>query len=431
MKKTRSQYRPRVVDTLLREKLEGVGAVLIEGPKWCGKTTTAEQQARSVLYMDNPKDRALNLQTADIDPELLLLGDTPRLIDEWQLAPQLWDAVRFAVDHRNTDGQFILTGSAVPLNIIENKKITHTGTGRISRLRMRPMSLWESGDSNGSVSLGELFYAPQKIAAVSETDINRLAYLTCRGGWPRAITQSEKVSLERAYDYYDAVINTDIQRVDDVARNPERVKLLMRSYARFQGTQTSLSAICDDMKANDNTSLDDRTVYSYVNALKKIFVVEDMPAWNPNLRSKTAIRTNDTRYFTDPSIAVAALGLGPQDLIGDLNTFGLFFETLCVRDLRVFAEMLGGTVYHYRDKDALECDAVIHLRNGAYGLIEIKLGGDRLVEEGAQTLIRLEKKIDTTKMKAPAFLMVLTGTGRYAFRREDGVFVVPVGCLRD
>ncbi|MCM1441795.1 MAG: DUF4143 domain-containing protein, partial [Roseburia sp.] len=393
MKKTRSQYRPRVVDTLLREKLEGVGAVLIEGPKWCGKTTTAEQQARSVLYMDNPKDRALNLQTADIDPELLLLGDTPRLIDEWQLAPQLWDAVRFAVDHRNTDGQFILTGSAVPLSIVENKKITHTGTGRISRLRMRPMSLWESGDSNGSVSLGELFYAPQKIAAVSETDINRLAYLTCRGGWPRAITQSEKVSLERAYDYYDAVINTDIQRVDDVARNPERVKLLMRSYARFQGTQTSLSAICDDMKANDNTSLDDRTVYSYVNALKKIFVVEDMPAWNPNLRSKTAIRTNDTRYFTDPSIAVAALGLGPQDLIGDLNTFGLFFETLCVRDLRVFAEILGGTVYHYRDKDALECDAVIHLRNGAYGLIEIKLGGDRLVEEGAQTLIRLEKKI--------------------------------------
>ncbi len=431
MKKIVKQYRPRVVDSLLREKLDGVGAVLIEGPKWCGKTTTAEQQAQSVLYMDNPKDRMLHLQTADVDPELLLAGDTPRLIDEWQLAPQLWDAVRFAVDHRDTDGQFILTGSAVPLNVEENKKITHTGTGRISRLRMRPMSLWESGDSNGAVSLGELFRAPQKIAAVSDTDINRLAYLTCRGGWPRAITQSEKVSLERAYDYYDAVINTDIQRVDDVARNPERVKLLMRSYARFQGTQTSFSAICDDMKANDNTSLDDRTVYSYVNALKKIFVVEDMPAWNPNLRSKTAIRTNDTRYFTDPSIAVAALGLGPQDLIGDLNTFGLFFETLCVRDLRIFAEALGGTVYHYRDKDALECDAVIHLRNGAYGLVEIKLGGDRLVEEGAQTLIRLEKKIDTTRMKAPAFLMVLTGTGRYAFRREDGVFVVPVSCLRD
>jgi predicted AAA+ superfamily ATPase len=296
---------------------------------------------------------------------------------------------------------------------------------------MRPMSLWESGEANGAVSLGELFTHTGKVAATAHLNINDIAYLVCRGGWPRATLQNKTVSLGRAYDYYDAVVNMDIRRVDEVARNPERVKLLMRSYARSQGTQTSFTAICADMKNNDNSTLDDRTIYAYINALKKIFVIEDMAAWNPNLRSKTAIRTSDTRYFIDPSIAVAALGLGPDDLIADLNTFGLLFECLCIRDLRIFADALGGSVYHYRDKDGLECDAVVHLRNGSYGLIEIKLGGDRLVEEGAGTLTTLAKKIDTGKMKAPSFLMVLTGTGQYAFRRADGVFVVPIGCLKD
>lgn len=425
------EYRKRIADILLKEKLEGVGAVLIEGPKWCGKTTTAEQQAKSVLYMDSPKDRKMNLQTAEVDPELLLTGATPRLIDEWQLAPQLWDAVRFTVDHRREEGQFILTGSAVPLDKDQQQTISHTGTGRIARLRMRPMSLWESGDSNGTVSLKELFLSPEKISATSSLDIKDIAYLVCRGGWPRATMQSRNTALDRAFDYYDAVVNIDIQRADDVVRDAERVKRLMRSFARFQGAQASLSSICADMKSNDYSTLDDRTVHSYINALKKIFVIEDMPAWNPNLRSKTAIRTSDTRYFIDPSIAVAALGLGPNDLISDLNTFGLLFETMCVRDLRVFAESLGGSVYHYRDKDGLECDAVVHLRNDSYGLIEIKLGGDRLVEEGAQTLQTLFRKIDTEKMKSPSFLMVMTGTGRYAFRREDGVYVVPIGCLKD
>lgn len=425
------EYRKRIADILLKEKLEGVGAVLIEGPKWCGKTTTAEQQAKSVLYMDSPKDRKMNLQTAEVDPELLLTGATPRLIDEWQLAPQLWDAVRFTVDHRREEGQFILTGSAVPLDKDQQQTISHTGTGRIARLRMRPMSLWESGDSNGTVSLKELFLSPEKISAISSLGIKDIAYLVCRGGWPRATMQSRNTALDRAFDYYDAVVNIDIQRADDVVRDAERVKRLMRSFARFQGAQASLSSICADMKSNDYSTLDDRTVHSYINALKKIFVIEDMPAWNPNLRSKTAIRTSDTRYFIDPSIAVAALGLGPNDLISDLNTFGLLFETMCVRDLRVFAESLGGSVYHYRDKDGLECDAVVHLRNGSYGLIEIKLGGDRLVEEGAQTLQTLFRKIDTEKMKSPSFLMVMTGTGRYAFRREDGVYVVPIGCLKD
>lgn len=424
-------YRPRIADNLLQEKLEGMGAVLIEGPKWCGKTTTAEQQAKSILYMDDPSKKDLNIQMASVNPGILLEGPAPRLIDEWQLAPQLWDAVRFTVDHRNEDGQFILTGSAVPLDDKEQNKIHHTGTGRIARLKMRPMSLWESGDSNGTVSLKQLFSQPEQITAANALDLNDIAYLTCRGGWPRAVSQSKRVSLGRAYDYYDAVVNTDIQKVDDVGRNAERVKLLMRSYARHQGTQVSLNQICADMKNNDHSSLDDRTVYSYLVALKKIFVVEDMPAWNPNLRSKTAIRTSDTRYFTDPSIAVAALGIGPEDLINDLNTFGLLFECLCIRDLRIYADSMAGAVYHYRDKEGLECDAVIHLRNGEYGLAEIKLGGSLLIEEGAKTLKTLASKIDTGKMKEPSFLMVITATGDYAFRRPDGICIVPIGCLKD
>ena len=425
------KYQPRIADHLLQEKLEGMGAVLIEGPKWCGKTTTAEQQANSVLYMDNPRDREQNLQAASINPGILLTGQVPRLIDEWQLAPQLWDAVRFSVDHRDEDGQFILTGSAVPLDSEAQKTILHTGTGRIARLKMRTMSLWESGNSSGEISLGHIFNKNSQIAGINPHNINDIAFLTCRGGWPRSIFQSKKTSLGRAYDYYDAVVNTDIQKADEVGRNPERVKLLLRSYARHQGTQASLSQICKDMSSNDHSSLDDRTVYSYINALKKIFVIEDMPAWNPNIRSKTAIRTSDTRYFTDPSIAVAALGIGPDDLIADLNTFGLLFECLCVRDLRIYSESLGGSVYHYRDKDGLECDAIVHLRNGKYGLVEIKLGGDYLIEEGAKTLKTLSAKIDTTKMKEPSFMMILTATGNYAFRRTDGVCVVPIGCLKD
>ena len=424
-------YKPRIADKLLAKKLKGMGAVLIEGPKWCGKTTTAEQQAASILYMDDPRNKRQNIQAADINPEMLLTGDTPRLLDEWQIAPQLWDAVRFSVDHRNMEGQFILTGSAVPPNVEERETVSHTGTGRIARIRMRPMSLWESGDSNGNVSLGEIFQGHYSAAGISGHSINDLAHWVCRGGWPRATLQSMDIALERAYDYYDAVVNADIGRVDNTARDPERVKRLMRSYARFQGAQVPLSSISEDMRANDHSTLDERTVSSYINALKKIFVIEDMPAWNPNLRSKTAIRTSDTRYFIDPSIAVAALGLGPNDLLADLNTFGLLFETMCVRDLRAYTDALDGNVYHYRDKDGLECDAVVHLRNGSYGLIEIKLGGDRLIEEGAKTLLRLAKKIDVGKMKAPSFLMVLTGTGRYAFQRKDGVFVVPVCCLKD
>lgn len=428
-------YRHRIADRLLENKLKGMGAVLVEGAKWCGKTTTAEQQAKSILYMDQPKDRATNLQLAQINPDLLLNGDTPRLIDEWQIAPELWDAVRFTVDHREGDGQFILTGSVTPLqddeDVEQGKRIFHSGAGRIARITMRPMTLWESGDSCGQISLEGLFCGTDKMIGINSLELQDVAWLICRGGWPRAVDQDKNIALGRAFDYYDTVVNVDIKEPDGVERNPERVKLLMRSYARNQGTQVSLTAISADMKANDRDTLDDRTVYSYLKALKGIFVVEDVKAWNPNLRSKSAIRSSDTRYFTDPSIAVAALGIGPADLMSDLNTLGLFFETMCMRDLRVYVQALDGEVYHYRDSDGLECDAVVHLRDGSYGLIEIKLGGERLIEEGAKSLQKLAKKIDTTKMKIPSFLMVLTATGKYAFKREDGVWVVPIGTLKD
>ncbi len=427
---TKANYKPRVVDAILQKKLQGMGAVMIEGPKWCGKTTTAEQHANSVLFMDDPSSKQTNITTASINPGLLLEGNTPRLIDEWQIAPQLWDAVRFTVDHRNTEGQFILTGSAVPLIGEEEKKVMHTGIGRIGRIRMRPMTLWESGDSSGAISLKLLFDGVEQ-SAINNTNLEQIAFLVCRGGWPRATFQEPQIALDRATDYFDAVVNTDIQRVDGVLRNPDRVARIMRSYARLQGTQSPLSAICADIKANENATFDDRTVSAYLNALRLIFVVEDLPAWNPNLRSKSAIRTSDTRYFIDPSIAVAALGLGPKDLINDLNSFGFIFECMCIRDLRVFADALNGRVYHYRDKDGLECDAVMHLRNGDYGLIEVKLGGDKLINEGADNLIKLSKKIDTTRMREPSFMMVLTAVGNYAIKRPDGVYVVPLSCLKD
>ncbi|MCI5885417.1 MAG: DUF4143 domain-containing protein [Clostridiales bacterium] len=422
------EYRKRIADDILARKLEGKGAVLIEGPKWCGKTTTAEQIAASILYMDDPEKKDQNISMSELNPKRLLKGETPRLIDEWQLAPKLWDAIRFEVDHRSELGQFLLTGSAVPA---DTKEITHSGTGRFTWLTMRPMSLYESGDSTGEVSLKELFEGNDEVDGEADIDIERLAFLACRGGWPQSIDMREEIALDQAYDYYDAVVRSDINRADNVKKNTEKVRRLMRSYARNQGSQVPNTVLALDVSANDEDSISDDTVASYLNALRKIFVVEDMPAWNPNLRSKTAIRTSDTRYYVDPSIAAAALGVGPNDLINDLNTFGFIFETLCIRDLRVFADALNGHVYHYRDKDGQECDAVVHLRNGQYGLIEIKLGGDKLIEEGAESLKAMESKIDTDKMKAPAFLMVLTGVGDYAYRRKDGVCVVPIGCLKD
>lgn len=433
-------YKNRVADRLLAEKLEAFGAVLIEGPKYCGKTTLATQQARSILSMADTDTLGQNLALARTNISRLLAGETPRLIDEWQIAPQFWDAVRNEVDKRNEDGQFMLTGSAVPPkpkkdesgNIIEEENIHHTGTGRISRLRLRTMSLWESEDSTGDVSLEELFINPGTVDGVSNIDLDRLAYLTCRGGWPKAVLKkSEKAALAQAFDYYDSVVSNDIKRVDDIDRDEELTKRIMRSYARNQGTQATVGTILADIKSNGDERMSDSTVYSYIKALKEIFVIEDSIAWNPNLRSKTAIRTSDTRYFIDPSIATAALGMGPKDLINDMATFGFIFETLAIRDLRVYADAQDGKVYHYRDKNNLECDAVIHLRNGSYGLVEVKIGGTEPIREGAESLKTLSSKIDSTRMKTPSFMMVLTGIGKFAYKRpEDGVLVVPIGCLK-
>ena len=428
------EYKNRIADQILADKLEAMGAVLIEGPKYCGKTSLAAQQAKSILYMSDPETRNQNLALAKTNIKKLLEGETPRLIDEWQLAPQFWDAVRNEVDRRDEDGQFMLTGSAIPPKPKEeDEQIFHSGTGRIAYLKLRTMSLWESEDSTGEVSLKSLFEAPEQVEGTSHIDLDRLAFLTCRGGWPKAVLKkSEKAALAQAIEYYESVVRSDISRVDDVERDPEMTMRLMRSYARNQGAQATASTILEDIKINEADTLSENTIYNYIKALKKIFVIEDAVAWNPNLRSKTAIRTSDTRYFSDPSIATAALGLGPKDLINDLNTFGLFLETLCVRDLRVYADAIGGTVYHYRDKSNLECDAVVHLRNGSYGLIEIKLGGKDLIEEGSKTLKDLADKIDITKMKKPSFMMVLTGIGDYAYKRpKDGILVVPVGCLKN
>lgn len=421
-------YRNRVADKMLRNQLEAAGVVLIQGPKWCGKTTTAEQQAKSILRMDYPKMSKEYLTLAENDPELLLAGETPRLVDEWQLAPQLWDTARYTVDRRSAVGQFIFTGSAVPA---DKSMITHTGTGRFAWLTMRPMSLWESGESNGNASLVDLFAGQMESCIAPDSSLEDIAFTLCRGGWPGSLNLKKTTALRVANNYVKAICESDISRVDNVQRDPDFALRLLRTYSRHQGGQVSIGTLYADLSANKGGSLTENTISLYLSALRKIFVIEDMPAWNPNLRSKTAIRTSDTRYFVDPSIATAALGIDPKDLMYDLNTYGLLFETMAVRDLRVYADALDGRVYHYRDHNGLECDAVVHLHNGSYGLVEIKLGGETLIEEGAYNLKKLANKIDTTKMKRPSFMMVLTATGAYAYRRKDGVLVVPIGCLKD
>lgn len=420
-------YRKRVADELLELQLEAAGYVLVEGAKWCGKTTTALQQARSVIFLDDPAKKQLYSQLAEMKVQKLLEGENPRLLDEWQKYPQVWDACRFVVDRSSKDGMFILTGSAKP---VSKDKISHTGTGRVGWVKMRPMSLWESGESNGSVSLAELFKTPLQAESARDLSLEDICFLVCRGGWPKALDKSERAALKQSYNYIDAIAKQDISEVDDTNRSEESTRRLLRSYARHQGSQASYGTIVADISNNEKHAMSDATVASYIKALKKLFVIEDMEAWNPNLRSKAAIRTADTRYFTDPSMATAALGIGPADLMKDLNTLGLFFETLAVRDLRVYAEANDGQVFHYRDNNNLECDAVIHLRNGHYGLVEIKLGGESLINEGAKNLLLLEQKINTDKMYVPSFKMVLTAVGQYAYRREDGVYVVPIGCLK-
>ncbi len=420
------QYLNRIADQLLRERLESSGAVLVEGPKWCGKTWTATEISKSQLYMQDPDRQVSYLKAADTKPSLLLKGETPRLLDEWQTAPVLWDAVRFAVDERGESGQFILTGSAMPLD----NAVQHTGTGRISRLLMRPMSLYESKESNGSVSLKELFDGKTAIDSFSELTIEQTAYAIVRGGWPASIGESRKNALRHVIDYVEAIINADVSRVDNIEKNPARVRALLRSLARNISTLATIRTIRDDIAmGDDDQSISDKTISQYLNALDRIFVTENLPAWNPALRSKTAIRSSVKRQFVDPSIAAAVMRLAPEQLLEDFNYFGFLFESLCDRDLRIYAEAIDGQVFHYRDASGLEADAVVCLNDGRWAAVEIKLGS-REIEEAAVHLLELKKKVNTEKMREPSFLMILTGT-EIAYQRADGVFVVPIGCLKN
>ena len=422
------EYKQRIADSLLKRKVLGKGAVLIEGPKWCGKTTTAKQLAKSVLDLGDASVLKQCTQMLELSPRALLDGATPRLIDEWQALPPIWDSIRSEVDKRGEPSQFILTGSSV---LPDAEETVHSGTGRFAHIMMRPMSLYESGESSGTVSLKDLFDGKTPDVLQCELNIDDIAYLTCRGGWPWATLIPREVSLDQAFDYVDSVVQRDIQRVDKVRRSSERARLLLRSYARNISQQVSYATIRKDMLANDASTLDEDTVADYIKALKKLFVIEDLVAWNPNLRSKAAIRTGDTRHFVDPSIGTAVLGLGPEDLTNDLQTFGLFFEDLAVRDLRVYAEALDGQLYHYRDSNGLECDTVLHRRNGSYALIEVRLGGEKLINDAAASMTELAGNIDTGKMPAPSFMAVIVAAGKYAYRRQDGVFVIPIGCLKD
>ncbi len=421
------KYKQRVADLLLERKLAGKGAVLVVGPKWCGKTTTAKQQSKSLLDLSKKLILDQSLQMMDINPESLLVGDTPRLIDEWQQIPALWDVVRTEVDERNEFGQFVLTGSAV---LPKAEETLHSGTGRIGRLKMRPMSLYESGESTGEVTLTDLFNKADIPVIQHNKSLEEMAFLICRGGWPQATFLQGDIALDQAEDYVESLLNIDMHRVDKVQRSSERMRYIMRSYARHQGAQCPISMIREDLLGSDGQSISDDTISSYLGVLNRLYVIEDMPAWNPNLRSKAAIRTSATRYYIDPSIATATLGIAPKDLINDLRTFGFMFETMAVRDIRVYADALKAKVYHFRDSNGLECDTVIHRRDGSYGLVEIKLGGPNNIEQAATNLQTLANTIDTEKMAAPSFMMVLTAIGPYAYRRKDGVYVVPLACLR-
>ena len=422
-----TKYKPRVTDVLLDFKLHSKGAVVIQGPKWVGKTTSARRFAKSSVDFGDASDQEQNILLARMDTENILRGETPRLFDEWQEALFLWDAIRYEVDKRNEVGQFILTGSTVKIPKSGQEDLRkHTGTGRFTYLLMRPMSLFESGESNGEISLKTLFDAPSEVFARAELSLRDIAFLACRGGWPFATFLEGDYALAQAKDYYDSIVNDDISRVDGKRRNTRIVKKLLRSYARVQAQGASTELI-----ANDIGEIDTRTVADYIDALRRLYVIEDAPAWSPNLRSKTAIRTSDTRYFVDPSIAIAALNLKPDALIGNLNYFGFLFETLAFRDLRVYAAAMEGEVQHYRDKNGLECDAVVSLPDGRYGLVEIKLGQTpEAIDEAVRKMTTLRNKIDPEKMALPSFMMVLTGNGTYAYRcKEDGVYVVPIGCL--
>ena len=421
------KYLKRIIDDDLDKYLTMIGAVLIIGPKWCGKTTTAERHAKSVLKLQDKDNYKSNMMWADIEPSRLLKGEKPRLIDEWQVAPVLWDSVRTSEDDTEGYGLYILTGSTV----VNEEEIMHSGTGRIHRLLMRPMSLYESGESNGQISIMELFDNPDLDIneCESELTMDELIFASCRGGWPDSLHQKTREGkLFVAYSYLENICNTDVSAVDGIKRDPDRVRLLLRSIARNDSTLAKDQTIINDMNANF-MDISRPTYYSYVNALKKLFVLEDQRGWSPNIKSKTAIRSGNKKVFIDPSIAVAALNANPESMEKDLNTFGFIFENLCIRDLNVYTNTYGGKISYYHDKSDLEVDCVVHLRDGRYALIECKLGRNR-IEEGAKNLLKINKLIEKNdKVDNPTFLAVLTG-GKYAYTRKDGVKVIPIGCLR-
>jgi predicted AAA+ superfamily ATPase len=418
----KSNYLSRICDKELQDALSSAGAVLIEGAKWCGKTSTAENIAQSALLMQDPDKTKSYQQIADTKPSLLLQGATPRLLDEWQISPVLWDAVRFEVDKRQATGQFILTGSAVPADNVTE----HTGTGRIARILMRTMSLYESKESNGTISLMDLFNGTD-IESISDLSIEQIAFCICRGGFPASIGKADRAALRMPVDYVEAVINKDVSRVDDVEKNPNKVRLLLRSLARNITTMASYQTILDDVEATGGT-ISEKTLSTYYNALRRIFVVEPLPAWAPKLRSKTAIRTSPKHHFVDPAIATSAMRINPEGLLQDFEYFGFLFEALCTRDIRIYAQHNDGDVFHYRDRNGLEADIIVQLRDGRWGAIEVKLGS-RQIEEAAKNLLKLKEKINTDTMREPSFLMVLTG-GQFAVQRQDGVYTVPLGCLK-
>lgn len=426
-------YVKRICDEELELKLEAFGAVHIVGPKWCGKTTTAKQYAKSYIEMQDPDKREMYMETAKVQPSNLLIGENPRLIDEWQVAPYLWDAVRVSVDHRNEEGLYILTGS----NSINKSAIMHTGTGRIDTLAMYPMSLYETGESNGTVSLIELFNNPEALnnGCESNLSINDLIFAACRGGWPSSLSKkSDKAKLLVAQSYFESLCREDMSNVDDTKRNETTSRLLLRSYARNISTVASNKSIINDIRAN--TDIADSTYFDYVNALKKLYIIQDVEAWCPAIRSKTAIQATDKREFVDPSLVVAALGIDPEYFNLDLKTFGFIFETLCIRDLKVYSSSHNGRVSYYRDRYGLESDCVLHLRDGRYALLEFKLGS-KDIEEGSKHLCEIEslikkhnEKETQTPIRLPDLKIVITGT-QYGYKRSDGVYVVPIGCLKD
>ncbi len=419
------QYLPRIYDKILKEKLQLFGAVLIMGPKSCGKSTTACQLAKSTLELQNPMTRENNLEIAKSRPDFLLEGKKPRLIDEWQDAPSIWDAIRYDVDKTGLKNQYILTGSVTP----REDEPRHTGTGRIIRILMRPMSLYESNDSTGEVSLKSLFENIKDIKGITNKEYEDIAYLCARGGWPGSLNVSKEGAISIARDYLESLIANDIKTVDNVDRNPNRLRNVLRSLARNTCTTASLETIKDDTIYNDD-KISTKTISDYINALSKLYVIDDVEAWCPKLRSKTIIRTSSKRCFIDPSIAVAALRATDKDLLKDFKTFGFIFESLCMRDLKIYAAALDGDVFFYRDKTDLECDAIIHLKDGRWGAVEIKLGGEDAIEEAAENLKKLANIVDIEEMHEPSFLMVLTA-GKYSYRRQDGIYVVSIATLKD